>query len=176
MILVTGGTGTVGSEVVAQLLQTGEAVRVMTRDPSNARPGANVDLAAGDLGKPETLTSAVDGIERVCSLALGSQLGPKRLAWRGRRGGLVFVRSSNCQYSAPEAGPETVSRTGTMQVSGPSGSQASRGRSCGRALLCPMRCFGPTRSGGTARYFPTLAPERSRTFTLPTLRPSRCGL
>ncbi|MGP3937907.1 NmrA family NAD(P)-binding protein [Nonomuraea sp. KM88] len=34
MILVTGGTGNVGSALVSQLVDAGEKVRVMTRDPS----------------------------------------------------------------------------------------------------------------------------------------------
>jgi uncharacterized protein YbjT (DUF2867 family) len=90
MILVTGGTGTVGSAVVAQLLQAGQAVRVMTRNPSNARLGDNVEVVAGDLRKPETLTSAVDGIERVFSVALGPQLGAQEanLARAARRAGV----------------------------------------------------------------------------------------
>jgi uncharacterized protein YbjT (DUF2867 family) len=33
MILVTGATGTVGREVVAQLLATGEKVRALTEGP-----------------------------------------------------------------------------------------------------------------------------------------------
>ncbi|SPL95992.1 unnamed protein product [[Actinomadura] parvosata subsp. kistnae] len=33
MILVTGGTGNVGADIVGQLLDAGEKVRVMTRDP-----------------------------------------------------------------------------------------------------------------------------------------------
>ena len=37
MILVTGATGTVGREVVAQLLTAGQKVRAMTRDPSKVK-------------------------------------------------------------------------------------------------------------------------------------------
>ena len=75
MILVTGATGTVGREVVAQLLVAGEKVRVLTRNPSRAQFGEQVELAPGDLNQPETLTKAVEGVERVFSLAAGPQLG-----------------------------------------------------------------------------------------------------
>ena len=42
MILVTGATGNVGSELVHALSQAGEPVRALTRDPSSARiPAGN---------------------------------------------------------------------------------------------------------------------------------------
>ena len=54
MILVTGATGTVGREVVAQLLVAGEKVRVLTRNPSRVRFDEQVEIAPGDLNQPET--------------------------------------------------------------------------------------------------------------------------
>ena len=75
MILVTGATGTVGREVVAQLLAAGEHVRALSRDPSRARFDGRVEVIAGDLKKPETLPAAVAGVDRVFSLAVGPQIG-----------------------------------------------------------------------------------------------------
>ncbi len=75
MILVTGATGTVGREVVAQLLAVGEKVRALSRDPSKARFDGRVELVAGDLTKPETLPAAVAGVDRVFSLGVGPQIG-----------------------------------------------------------------------------------------------------
>jgi uncharacterized protein YbjT (DUF2867 family) len=75
MILVTGATGTIGSEVVTQLLAAGERVRVLARDPAKAaKLGAGVEIAQGDLSKPETLTAAFEGIEKVFLLATGPDL------------------------------------------------------------------------------------------------------
>ena len=75
MILVTGATGTIGREVVAQLLAAGERVRVLARDPAKAaKLGAGVEIAQGDLAKPETLTAAFEGIEKVFLLATGPEL------------------------------------------------------------------------------------------------------
>jgi uncharacterized protein YbjT (DUF2867 family) len=74
MILVTGATGTVGREVVAQLLASDQRVRALVRDPSRARLDPRVELVAGDLTRPETLARAVQGAERVFSLALGPEL------------------------------------------------------------------------------------------------------
>jgi uncharacterized protein YbjT (DUF2867 family) len=66
MILVTGGTGTSGSEVVKQLSAAGVKFRAMARNPARAEslrlPG--VDLVPGDFDKPETLDAALRGVER----------------------------------------------------------------------------------------------------------------
>jgi uncharacterized protein YbjT (DUF2867 family) len=62
LILVTGGTGTIGSQVVAQLIERGQRVRVLTRDPAKAaRLGAAVEVVQGDLIRPETLDAAFAG-------------------------------------------------------------------------------------------------------------------
>lgn len=47
-ILVTGVTGTVGRRVVEQLLERGEHVRAVTRDPARAEFPAGVDVVRGD--------------------------------------------------------------------------------------------------------------------------------
>ncbi|MEV5554725.1 NAD(P)H-binding protein [Nonomuraea wenchangensis] len=64
MILVTGATGNVGSHVVRQLLEEGEKVRVMTRNPSGHAFPDQVEVVTGDLTQPETLSEALSGIER----------------------------------------------------------------------------------------------------------------
>ncbi|TJZ52148.1 SDR family oxidoreductase [Streptomyces piniterrae] len=65
MILVTGATGNVGSELVAQLAAEGVPVRAMTRSPEKAKFPAGVEVVAGDFDKPETLPAALDGVDRV---------------------------------------------------------------------------------------------------------------
>jgi uncharacterized protein YbjT (DUF2867 family) len=60
-ILVTGATGTVGRQVVSQLLDAGHAVRALVRDPASAGLPASVALAGGDLADPATLAAALDG-------------------------------------------------------------------------------------------------------------------
>jgi uncharacterized protein YbjT (DUF2867 family) len=64
MILVTGGAGNVGANVVRQLLDAGEKVRVMTRNPSGRSFPDGVEVVPGDLTRPETLPAALSGIER----------------------------------------------------------------------------------------------------------------
>lgn len=70
MILVTGATGNVGSELVRTLVAAGEPVRALIRDESRRAalpPGA--EAAVGDLNRPETLDAAVDGVRGVHLLA-----------------------------------------------------------------------------------------------------------
>ena len=63
-VLVLGGTGTVGSQVVRELLARGAEVSVLTRDPKKALP-AGVRGVAGDLLDPGTIRTAFAGMESV---------------------------------------------------------------------------------------------------------------
>ena len=64
-ILVTGATGTVGRQVVSQLLATEVQVRALTRDPASANLPPGVDVRRGDLTAPETLDACLDGVDVV---------------------------------------------------------------------------------------------------------------
>lgn len=62
--LVIGGTGTVGSMVVAGLLKEGAKVRVMSRSPEKLKKlSAGVEGYRADLDDPETLRAAFEGID-----------------------------------------------------------------------------------------------------------------
>ena len=64
MILVTGASGTVGSEVVKQLSAAGAKFRVMFRSKEDKAP-AGAEVAIADFSDPATLRSAMRGVERV---------------------------------------------------------------------------------------------------------------
>lgn len=66
-ILVTGATGTVGQHVTDLLVKRGMSVRALTRNPGQAKAKLpeGVQIAAGDLMKPETLREAMQGVEAV---------------------------------------------------------------------------------------------------------------
>ena len=64
-VLIIGGTGTVGSQVVAQLLALRIEFRVMARDPAAAHFPSHVEVVHGDLTRPETLDTCLDGIDTV---------------------------------------------------------------------------------------------------------------
>lgn len=73
MILVTGATGTIGSEVVRQLAARGEKVRAMTRDPAKARMPAGVEVVRGDFLDADSVAAALTGATAVFLVAV---LGP----------------------------------------------------------------------------------------------------
>jgi uncharacterized protein YbjT (DUF2867 family) len=71
MILVTGGTGFVGSEIVRQLVEAGHRVRVLSRHPEKARELQNlegVEIVAGDALEPTSLSEAMRGVTAVIHL------------------------------------------------------------------------------------------------------------
>jgi uncharacterized protein YbjT (DUF2867 family) len=61
-ILVTGSTGTVGRQVVEQLVQRGADVRALVRDPSKANFPAGVGVVQGDLLDVDSLRGAFSGV------------------------------------------------------------------------------------------------------------------
>ena len=63
-ILVTGATGHVGREVVAQLVAAGAPVRALTRNPAATFP-AGVEVVRGDLLEPASLEPALAGVDRL---------------------------------------------------------------------------------------------------------------
>jgi uncharacterized protein YbjT (DUF2867 family) len=65
MILVTGATGTVGSELLRLLSEAGADTRALTRNPPKAQPRPGITWVAGDLARPETLTTAFEGAQKV---------------------------------------------------------------------------------------------------------------
>jgi NADH dehydrogenase len=65
MIIVTGGSGYVGSHIVKGLVEEGHRVRVLVRDRDYAKEegrlhGLDVDWVEGDVTKPETLLPALE--------------------------------------------------------------------------------------------------------------------
>jgi uncharacterized protein YbjT (DUF2867 family) len=70
VILLVGGTGTLGREILPRLTAAGHAVRVLTRDAAHAE-GLAADVAIGDLRDPAALATAVAGCSTVVSAAHG---------------------------------------------------------------------------------------------------------
>lgn len=65
-ILVVGATGSIGRLVVDEALRAGHTVKALTRDVKKARklpPGA--EIVVGDLTRPDTLVSALAGVEGI---------------------------------------------------------------------------------------------------------------
>lgn len=71
MILVAGGTGTLGRQVVTRLRSSGQQVRVLTRTAAHAG-GPDAGMAVvGDVRDTDALTGAVNGCSAVVSAVHG---------------------------------------------------------------------------------------------------------
>src|SRR4051794_12437445 len=94
MLLLTGATGSIGSRLLPLLLERGEEVRCLVREPR--RLGArrvDVQIALGDLGEmsdPYLVRQALRGVDRVVHLAASIRdQPPKRIE---ELNGLATVR------------------------------------------------------------------------------------
>lgn len=66
LVLVVGATGNIGAAVVAELVGLGVPVRAMVRnEPAAGRFADGVEVAVGDLARPDTVRPVFDRVERV---------------------------------------------------------------------------------------------------------------
>ena len=73
MIVVTGATGHIGSELVRLLSEKNVPVRALTRDPRRARPLRGVDWVKGDLAEIDSLPGLLRGADRMFLLTSNSE-------------------------------------------------------------------------------------------------------
>jgi NADH dehydrogenase len=73
MILIAGGTGTLGRLLVPLLAAHGEPIRILSRGARSAAPpaGPGVETIIGDVREPETLRRAMTGVRTVISAING---------------------------------------------------------------------------------------------------------
>ena len=64
-VLVTGGSGFVGANLVAELLERGHEVRSFDRAPSPLPAHPRLQVVQGDIRDKDTVAAAVDGIDTV---------------------------------------------------------------------------------------------------------------
>jgi uncharacterized protein YbjT (DUF2867 family) len=74
MLLITGGTGQNGRTTIGEFVREKRHVRVLVRNLAKASNIgldriAEVELVQGDMGKPDTLAAALDGVERVLMIS-----------------------------------------------------------------------------------------------------------
>ncbi|MDJ0386148.1 NAD(P)-dependent oxidoreductase [Streptomyces sp. G-G2] len=137
MIVISGGTGFVGSAVVRRLLDAGVPVRLLSREPGESgeagAPGGSA--VRGDLGDPASLRGLCDGASVLLSLAsyVGSDEG--RCADVNVRGTAALMAE------ARRAGVARVVHLSTCAVYGPG---PHRGPAVGE--LCPAPVSAASRS------------------------------
>jgi uncharacterized protein YbjT (DUF2867 family) len=82
MILVTGATGTVGSEAVRLLSAQHHPTRALVRDPSRVTHRADladeIEIVTGDFDHPDTLDTAMDGIDTVILVSPARPCPPRK--------------------------------------------------------------------------------------------------
>lgn len=81
MILLTGATGTIGTELARLLSEQGHTFRAMVRDEGKAGGLRNLGatIVVADMSRPETLPAAVEGIERAFLL---TPLDARQVEWK----------------------------------------------------------------------------------------------
>ncbi|MFD9486887.1 NAD(P)H-binding protein [Streptomyces sp. NPDC059991] len=102
-ILVTGATGNVGRQVVAQLVAEGIGVRALARRPQAAGALDGAEVATGDLAEPESLEAALTGIDTVFLIwpFLTTEGAPAVLEAIGRHARrIVYLSSSGVREDA----------------------------------------------------------------------------
>jgi NADH dehydrogenase len=77
MILVAGGTGSLGTKIVLGLLEQGNKVRVLARPTSNTASlrQAGAEIVSGDVKDPASLVRACQGASAVISTVTASRTG-----------------------------------------------------------------------------------------------------
>jgi uncharacterized protein YbjT (DUF2867 family) len=72
-VVVVGGTGMLGGQVIAELLSRGKPVRAVVRPASDATrlEQAGAEIARGDMMDPDSLLRAMDGADAVVTTAAG---------------------------------------------------------------------------------------------------------
>jgi uncharacterized protein YbjT (DUF2867 family) len=68
---VAGATGTVGRQVVSQLVQKGKQVRALTRNPIKANFNSEVEPVIGDLNQPKSFENALSGVTGIHLISIG---------------------------------------------------------------------------------------------------------
>lgn len=107
MIVIAGGTGTLGTRLVPRLIGQGHAVRVLTRDMARARHLAanGIEVVQSDVRDPASLDQALRGADTIISAVSGfaergtspasvDQAGNANLIGAAARAGAAFILMS----------------------------------------------------------------------------------
>ncbi|WP_405576375.1 NAD-dependent epimerase/dehydratase family protein [Streptomyces sp. NBC_01092] len=133
MILVTGGSGHLGANLVRRLLADGHEIRVLirpTKRHGRALAGLSVQRAVGDLRDPDAVDAAVKGCERVYHCAA-------RISTTARNHREIHavnvLGTRNVLQAAGRHGVRRVVATGSFSATG----TTPGGPSTERDLFCP---------------------------------------
>jgi len=171
MILVTGGTGFVGSHALRRLAETEPrgSVRSLIRDPAKAVVPNGVSIVEGDITKPESLPAAVSGVDVIIHAA--AITGDRKEPYPGAYDRTNRVGTENLVAAAKAAGVKRLvvmsglgcrpAPAGTYMATRWGMEQAIRGSGIPFVILQPSVVFGAgapfvTALAGLARVLPVL--------------------
>jgi NADH dehydrogenase len=171
MILVTGGTGFVGSHLLRRLAETEPrgTVRTLVRNQAKALFPDGVSAVEGDITQPETLPAAVAGVDVVIHAA--AITGDRKEPYRGAYDRVNRVGTENLMSAAKSAGVKRVvvvsglgcrpAPAGTYMATRWGMEEAVRGSGIPFVILQPSVLFGDgapfvTALAGLARVLPVL--------------------
>jgi uncharacterized protein YbjT (DUF2867 family) len=114
MILVTGATGHIGSELVRLLAEQGAPARALVHSPDKAAPIQRLGLetALGDYEQPDTLDAAMKDCDQLFLLSPPSPRQPQQeqhVIDAARRAGVGHVVKQSVPWAGPDA-PVVFSR------------------------------------------------------------------
>jgi UDP-glucose 4-epimerase len=140
-VLVTGGSGFIGRQVVAGLLAGGAHVRVIDLQP---HPDPDVDIVIGDIADPDALTRAfAGGIDSIVHLAAVTSvlrsLEQPELTFRTNVAGTAALLEAG-----RAAGATSLAFASTNAVTGP----MDRPKITEAAALRPLTPYGSTKAAG----------------------------
>src|SRR5215216_2544996 len=104
MILVTGGTGRLGTQIVRLLTTRQLPVRIMTRDAARARDlaGDSVEVVVGDVRNARDVERAVAGVNTVVSATQGfagpGAAGPDAVDRQGNLNLIAAARGAGVEH------------------------------------------------------------------------------
>ena len=124
-ILVTGAHGMLGQALVRRLREFGEPLRLAVRRPPETSPGEAIELVFGDLGDPDFVDRAVEGMEVVfhvgaamrgglAEFTSGTMWGTRNIVDACERHGvrkLVYVSSMSVLHNAGHLPDTPVTET-----------------------------------------------------------------
>ncbi|HEX2214084.1 MAG TPA: NAD-dependent epimerase/dehydratase family protein [Mycobacterium sp.] len=118
-VLVTGGSGFVGANLVAELLERGHEVRSFDRAPSPLAEHPRLHVLEGDICDPETVAAAVAGIDTVFhTAAIIDLMGGANVTeeYRKRSFAVNVTGTENLVHAAQAAGVKRFVYTASNSV------------------------------------------------------------